>query len=78
MRKIILSLSAALLASIPVWAINCQVETDCTTLGYTIDSDAGGCLKCPFGNKWANVRSAINGLVQLRVVYPRTVLSAQY
>ena len=53
MRKIILSLSAALLASTPVWAINCQVETDCTTLGYTIDSDAGGCLKCPFGNKWA-------------------------
>ena len=53
MRKIILSLSAALLASTPVWAINCQVETDCTTLGYTSDTDEGGCLKCPFGNKWA-------------------------
>ena len=53
MRKIILSLSAALLASTPVWAINCQVETDCTTLGYTETKDKGGCLKCPFGNKWA-------------------------
>ena len=53
MRKIILSLSAALLASTPVWAINCQVETDCATLGYTSDTDEGGCLKCPFGNKWA-------------------------
>ena len=53
MRKIILSLSTALLASTPVWAINCQVETDCTTLGYTETKDEGGCLKCPFGNKWA-------------------------
>ena len=53
MRKIILSLSAALLASTPVWAINCQVETDCSTLGYTETKDEGGCLKCPFGNQWA-------------------------
>ena len=59
MRKIILSLSAALLASTPVWAINCQVETDCATLGYTSDGDEGGCLKCPFGNKWACETSSI-------------------
>ena len=53
MRKIILSLSTALLASTPAWAINCQVETNCTTLGYTSSKDEGNCLKCPFGNQWA-------------------------
>ena len=58
MRKIILSLSAALLASTPAWAINCQVQTSCTTLGYTSNTDEGGCLKCPFGNQWACVKSA--------------------
>ena len=53
MRKIILSLSTALLASTPVWAINCQVATDCATLGYNSSTNTGGCLKCPFGEKWA-------------------------
>ena len=57
MRKIILSLSAALLASTPVWAINCQVETNCTTLGYTSSKDEGNCLKCPFGNQWACLKA---------------------
>ena len=57
MRKIILSLSAALLASTPVWAINCQVETNCTTLGYTSNKDEGNCLKCPFGNQWACLKA---------------------
>lgn len=53
MRKIILSLSTALLASTPAWAINCQVATDCATLGYNSSTNTGGCLKCPFGEKWA-------------------------
>lgn len=53
MKKIILSFSVALLTSTPVWAINCQIETDCSTLGYTSDKNDGDCLKCPFGNKWA-------------------------
>ena len=57
MRKIILSLSTALLASTPAWAINCQVETNCTTLGYTSSKDEGNCLKCPFGNQWACLKT---------------------
>ena len=57
MRKIILSLSAALLASTPAWAINCQVQTNCTTLGYTSSKDEGNCLKCPFGNQWACLKA---------------------
>ena len=57
MRKIILSLSTALLASTPAWAINCQVETNCTTLGYTSSKDEGNCLKCPFGNQWACLKA---------------------
>ena len=61
MRKIILSLSAALLASTPVWAINCQVETNCTTLGYTSSKDEGNCLKCPFGNQWACLKNDSSG-----------------
>ena len=61
MRKIILSLSATLLASPPVWAINCQVETNCTTLGYTSSKDEGNCLKCPFGNQWACLKNDSSG-----------------
>ena len=53
MRKIILSFSTALLVSTPAFAINCQVETNCASLGYTSSSDEGNCLKCPFGNQWA-------------------------
>ena len=61
MRKIILSLSTALLASTPAWAINCQVETNCTTLGYTSSKDEGNCLKCPFGNQWACLKNDSSG-----------------
>ncbi|MDO5387447.1 MAG: hypothetical protein Q4F75_09310, partial [Pseudomonadota bacterium] len=56
MKKIIL-LSSALLAAPFIMngearAADCATQ-DCPTLGYTENSDKGGCLKCPFGNYWA-------------------------
>ena len=44
-----------------IWAINCQVETNCTTLGYTSSKDEGNCLKCPFGNQWACLKNDSSG-----------------
>ena len=53
MKQIVLGLGSALLITTSAWAIDCHTETDCATLGYNSSTNTGGCLKCPFGNKWA-------------------------
>lgn len=56
MRKLYLLSSILFVAPLmicgEVRAAECATQ-DCPTLGYTENSDKGGCLKCPFGNYWA-------------------------
>ena len=79
MRKIILNLSAALLASTPAWAINCQVETNCTTLGYTSSKDEGNCLKCPFGNQWACLKTDTSENCEIgNILYSDMTISSNF
>ena len=44
-------LGAIALSAVPgVVSAQCVATTDCASLGYKSSIDAGGCLKCPFGN----------------------------
>ena len=55
-RFLLIGTSLSLIPSLT--SAQCVATQDCTTLGYTETSCSGGSgVKCPFGNKWACLKS---------------------